>query len=99
MTLDDSDDHWSVPKRLLSQTSSFPNVFFPKQSGFWFNNVLLPCWIITSSLLSSYGQSVRSGDRLNVSVTVLLTLTTFKFLVAQKLPDVDYMTLLCAHTP
>ena len=84
-----NDDHWSVhvPRRLLSQ------------SGFWFNNVLLPCWIITSSLLSSYGQSVRSGDRLNVSVTVLLTLTTFRFLVAKKLPDVDYMTLMCAHTP
>ena len=89
MTLDDSDDHWSVhvPRRLLSQ------------SRFWTYNVLLPCWIITSSLLSSYGQSVRSGGRLEVSVTVLLTLTAFKFHVAQKLPDVDYMTLVCAHTP
>ena len=77
---------------------TFPDVFFP-QSGFWLNNVVLPCWIITSSLLSSYGQSVRSGDRLDVSVTVLLTLTTFKFLVEKKLPDVDYMTLMCAHTP
>ena len=77
---------------------TFPDVFF-SQSGFWSNNFFLPCWIITSSLLSSYGQSVRSGDRLNVSVTVLLTLTTFRFLVAKKLPDVDYMTLMCAHTP
>jgi len=83
------DDHWSVhvPRRLLSQ------------SGFWINNVVLPCWIITSSLLSSYGQSVRSGNRLAVSVTVLLTLTTLKSLAAQKLPDVNYMTLVCAHTP
>jgi hypothetical protein len=89
MTLDDSDDHWSVhvPRRLLSQLR------------FWTYNVLLPCWIITSSLLSSYGQSVRSGDRLAVSVTVLLTLTTFRFLVAKKLPDVDYMTLMCDNTP
>ena len=89
MTTDDSDDHWSVhvPRRLLSQ------------SRFWTYNVLLPCWIITSSLLSSYGQSVRSGGRLAVSVTVLLTLTTLKSLAAQKLPDVDYMTLMCAHTP
>ena len=77
---------------------TFPGVFFP-QSSFWISNVLLPCWIITSSLLSSYGQSIRSGDRLNVSVTVLLTLTTFRFLVAKKLPDVDYMTLMCDNTP
>ena len=84
-----TDDHWlvHVPRRLLSQ------------SGFFFYNFLLPCWIITSSLLSSYGQSVRSGGRLAVSVTVLLTLTTLKSLAAQKLPDVNYMTLMCAHTP
>ena len=89
MTLDDPDDHWSV---------HVPDVFFA-QPDFWFNNVLLPCWIITSSLLSSYGQRVGSGDRLTVSVTVLLALTTLKSLAAQKLPDVDYMTLMCAHTP
>ena len=88
-TLEDPDDHWSV---------HVPDVFFA-QTDFWLFNVLLPCWIITSSLLSSYGQSVRSGGRLAVSVTVLLTLTTLKSLAAQKLPDVDYMTLMCAHTP
>ena len=66
-----------------------------RKSGFWFNNVFLPCWIITSSLLSSYGQPAGGGGRLEVSVTVLLTLTSFKFLVADKLPDVDYMTLMC----
>lgn len=72
------------------------SVHVRRKSGFWFNNCLMPSWIITSSLLSSYGQSVGDGSRLEVSVTVLLTLTTFKFLVAHKLPDVDYMTLMCA---
>ena len=90
MTLDDSDDHWSV--------HAFPDVFFPQES-FWFSNFFLPCWMITTSLLSSFGQRVGSGDRLTVSVTVLLALTTLKSLAAQKLPDVDYMTLMCAHTP
>ena len=69
-----------------------------RKSGFWFNNVFLPSWIITSSLLSSYGQPAGGGGRLEVSVTVLLTLTTFKFLVAHKLPDVDYMTLMCVRS-
>jgi hypothetical protein len=77
---------------------TFPGVFFAQQV-FWINNFLLPCCTITSSLLSSYGQRVGSGDRLTVSVTVLLALTTLKSLAAQKLPDVDYMTLMCAHTP
>ena len=83
---------------MITGQFTVPGVFFAQQV-FWINNFLLPCCTITSSLLSSYGQSVRSGDRLNVSVTVLLTLTTFRFLVAKKLPDVDYMTLMCAHTP
>ena len=83
---------------MITGQFTFPGVFFP-QSSFWISNVLLPCCTITSSLLSSYGQRVGSGDRLTVSVTVLLTLTTFRFLVAKKLPDVDYMTLMCAHTP
>ena len=73
------------------------SVHVRRKSGFWFNNVFLPSWIITSSLLSSYGQRVGDGGRLEVSVTVLLTLTTFKFLVAHKLPDVDYMTLMCVR--
>ena len=75
------------------------SVHVRRKSGFWFTNVFLPSWIVTSSLLSSYGQSVGDGGRLEVSVTVLLTLTTFKFLVANKLPDVDYMTLMCGIQP
>lgn len=55
---------------------------------------MIPSWIITSSMLASYGLSKEDSTRLEVSITVLLALTTFKFVVVERLPDVDYATLI-----
>lgn len=57
-------------------------------------NVILPLFIINSSLLASYGLDANDSTRLEVLITVLLALTTFKFVIIGNLPQVNYPTLL-----
>ena len=64
-----------------------------RRSFYYLLNIIFPCFMITSSLLASYGLEATDSTRLEVSITVLLALTTFKFVLAGTLPQVNYATL------
>lgn len=59
--------------------------------GYWVYNVLLPLIIISSSTFSAF-VTPDIGDQISTVLTVLLTLTAFKFAIAEKLPAVSYQT-------
>ena len=65
-----------------------------RRSTYWLNNIMLPTFIITGSLLASYSLPRDDGTRLEVSITVLLALVTFKTVLVEKLPDIGYATLI-----
>jgi hypothetical protein len=60
----------------------------------WLVAVIFPNALITASMLASYGLPHDDGSRLEVSVTVLLGLTTFKVFVAERLPEINYFTFM-----
>ena len=65
-----------------------------RRSWYYLHNIIAPSFIITSSLLATYGLDRHDATRLEVSITVLLALTAFKFVLVEKVPDVDYATII-----
>ena len=42
-------------------------------------------------------KATETGDRLSVTVTLLLTSVAFKFVVSQNLPTISYLTVLVSY--
>ena len=60
----------------------------------WFFNCVLPLFIIQGSLISSYAITSGFQDRAGVSITLLLAIVAFKYVVSEKLPTISYLTLI-----
>jgi len=71
------------------------NIRISRKSGYWWWNVILPLFIVTSCLFASYAvQPDNLADRSSITITLLLAMVAFKFVVSAKLPDIGYATLI-----
>lgn len=74
-------------------------VFVSRDSGFYLSNVIAPMAVLTflspsSCFVDEDGSSLSMGDRLDVILALLLTAVAYKFVVADSLPKISYMTFL-----
>jgi len=62
----------------------------------WLKNVFSLLWLISSFSFSAFSIDPEEGlgDRISIVLTLLLTATAFKFVIADSLPKVTYMTVL-----
>ena len=77
-------------------------VLLERKSGYYISNVALPLAVLTalgplSNAIEIDGSSMGTGDRLSVTLTLILTAVAYKFVVAASLPQVSYLTLLDTH--
>ena len=74
-----------------------------RRAGYYLSNVVLPLAAITGltalsiGAIEADGSRLGTGDRLSVSLTLMLTAVAYKFIVAASLPQVSYLTLLDAY--
>ena len=67
---------------------------YKRLRSFFYFNVLLPIFLITSLVFSCYAIDISDySDRLNVSIIVLLTLAAFRFSLQESLPKLSYLTV------
>lgn len=66
-----------------------------RQYKYYLLNVVLIMFILTSLGLTSYALDHDAlGDRLNVNITLILTVVAFKFVLASYVPRTPYSTQL-----
>ena len=64
-------------------------------AGYWIFNVVLPLFIVTSSMFVSYALGPDElSDRSSITLTTLLAMVAFKYVVSGKLPDISYATII-----
>ncbi|XP_067112788.1 acetylcholine receptor subunit epsilon [Osmerus mordax] len=75
------------PEDLEYQEISF-NLIIQRKPLFYIINVILPCSLISSLVVLAYFLPAQAGgQKLTVSISVLLAQTVFLFLIAQKVPE------------
>jgi hypothetical protein len=63
--------------------------------GYWGWNVIVPMFIVTTLLFTSFAVDPDSfHDRCSITLTLLLAMVAFKFIIADKLPRISYATLI-----
>ncbi|KAK3284736.1 hypothetical protein CYMTET_7628 [Cymbomonas tetramitiformis] len=87
-----------------SKDESSSRVIYPKldiqilivrSHFYWFINVAIPLYIFVSISLTSFIFDTQElADRLTINLTVLLTTVAYKYIIAEKLPDINYLTVL-----
>lgn len=75
------------------------STYFARRPAFYLSNVVMPMTLLTllgplSNAVEADGSLMGTGDRLSVSLTLLLTAVAYKFIVATSLPQVSYLTAL-----
>ncbi|XP_065062175.1 glycine receptor subunit alpha-3-like isoform X2 [Rhopilema esculentum] len=101
---------WDLQQHVLVESTenipeegSSPNIFplykvqlhVMRQYGFYLYNVALIMCLITALTFSSFAVKVDSiGDRIQITLTLLLTSVAFKYYVQQFVPTVSYLTLM-----
>ena len=64
-------------------------------SGYWVLNVMLPLFIVTTSLFASFQVPFDNIEgRVNMNLTLLLALVAFKYVISDQLPNVSYLTFI-----
>merc|ERR1712048_1456416 len=96
-----SDVHWwsatTDPDQSVSGTQyskARAGIQVTRKSAHFINNVIFPLFLIT--LLSHVSMTVQpemEGDRHQITLTMLLAVVAFKFVITQELPPVQTMTL------
>ncbi|XP_064879433.1 acetylcholine receptor subunit gamma-like [Oncorhynchus nerka] len=97
-----------TPDDLEYQEISF-NLVIQREPLFYIINIILPCSLISSLVVLAYLLPAQDwGQKLTVSISVLLPQTVFLFLIAQKVPETSlnvpliskYLNLchVCDHT-
>ncbi|KAL1496851.1 hypothetical protein AB1Y20_014437 [Prymnesium parvum] len=62
--------------------------------GYWLFNVIAPLFILTSSLFASYAFEPEELEaRTSITVTMLLSMVAFKYVISEQLPSISYATL------
>ena len=66
-----------------------------RKPGFWFWNIIVPNFIIAMTMLSSYAVEANElADRCGITVTVLLALVAFRYVISDRMPEISYSTLM-----
>ena len=60
----------------------------------WFFNVVFPLFILQGSLVTSYAIDTGLADRAGVTITLLLAIIAFRYVVTENLPRISYATLI-----
>lgn len=69
-----------------------------RRLGYWIFNIVLPLFFITTVSLISFAVPPEDvADRAGITLTVMLTLVAFKYSVADKLPQISYLTIIDAY--
>jgi hypothetical protein len=97
--------HTTASLSLPSESSAghtYPRVQFvmnlTRKQGYYAWNIALPMAVLTAltalsiGVQESDGSRLSTGDRLQITLTLLLTSVAFKFVVAESLPRVSYQT-------
>jgi len=89
----------NTPKESSASFKVYPTIrivaHVHRQAGYYLWNVLLPLFVFTSILFCSFVVPPEDfADRTSVTLTMLLTKVAFKFIIADKLPKISYLTLI-----
>jgi nicotinic acetylcholine receptor alpha-9 len=68
-----------------------------RKPGFYLYNVLLPCFVLIIIAHTTFILPVDSGEKLSLSLTVLLALTVFQLVVADMLPQSNVPPLIGSY--
>ena len=71
------------------------SVCVTRRAGFWVMNVVFPIFLITLTNAASYTvPPTEVADRCSISLTLMLTTVAYKYIIADKLPAISYLTLI-----
>ncbi|XP_048582678.1 neuronal acetylcholine receptor subunit alpha-2 isoform X2 [Nematostella vectensis] len=84
-----------------SQYNGFPNQFADVTLTIWmrresldyFINLIIPCCLISSMIFLGFVLPPESGERIGLSITVLLAMTVFQQLTSEIMPAYDFPLL------
>ena len=101
---------WDLQQHVLTESTenqpeegSSPNIFplykvrlhVRRQFGFYLYNIALIMCLITALTFTSFAVGADSiGDRIQITLTLLLTSVAFKYYVQQFVPTVSYLTFM-----
>ena len=69
-----------------------------RRPWFWLFNVILPNLVLTTSMLASYAEDHENLEgRCSITVTILLALVAFRYVIAERMPEISYSTLMDAY--
>jgi hypothetical protein len=94
---------WKYTKRAVSASREkysllYCSMLVERRIGYWYTNVMLPIFIVTSCVLPSYAVPPDEfGDRAAILFTLLLAQVAYKYVIADKLPKISYMTYLDSY--
>ena len=61
--------------------------------GYWRSQVILPLFVVTTCILSTFAMPPTSlGDRTAITTTLLLAIVAFKIVISDNLPKISYPT-------
>ncbi|RHY49030.1 hypothetical protein DYB38_009850 [Aphanomyces astaci] len=75
------------------------SILLQRRGGYYITHIVIPVTLITymgflSFCLDNEGKTIDTGERLLISVTMVLTAVTYKFVVAGAIPQISYLTML-----
>lgn len=66
-----------------------------RKPWFWFFQVILPNFLITITMLASYAEDYENLEgRCGITITVLLALVAFRYVISDRTPEISYSTLM-----
>ena len=69
-----------------------------RRIGYWMTNVVIPMGVVSTSLFATFVLPPNeTNDRLAASLTILLAMVTFKYVISDKLPKISYVTLIDSY--
>ncbi|RHY73506.1 hypothetical protein DYB34_003017 [Aphanomyces astaci] len=75
------------------------SILLQRRGGYYITHIVIPVTLITymgflSFCLDNEGKTIDTGERLLISLTMVLTAVTYKFVVAGAIPQISYLTML-----
>ncbi|RHY27268.1 hypothetical protein DYB32_006886 [Aphanomyces invadans] len=75
------------------------SIILQRRGGYYITHIVIPVTLITymgflSFCLDNEGKTIETGERLLISLTMVLTAVTYKFVVAGAIPQISYLTML-----
>jgi hypothetical protein len=68
-----------------------------RRSGFYISNIAIPMALLSLLSFLSFGileYEANNNNRLSITLTLLLTAVSYKYVIASSLPQISYLTLL-----